>query len=32
MNEFVDFLGRQLTTDVRTAAPRLRARFSDERV
>ncbi len=32
MNEFVSFLGRQLASDARSAAPRLRARFSDERV
>ena len=32
MNEFVTFLGRQLAADARSAGPRLRARFSDERV
>ena len=32
MNEFVAFLGRQLAADARSAGPRLRARYSDERV
>ncbi|HEX5191959.1 MAG TPA: alpha-hydroxy acid oxidase [Solirubrobacteraceae bacterium] len=32
MNEFVAFLGRQLAADARSAAPRVRARLSDQRV
>jgi isopentenyl diphosphate isomerase/L-lactate dehydrogenase-like FMN-dependent dehydrogenase len=32
MNEFIAFLGRQLAADARSAGPRLRARYSDQRV
>ena len=32
MNEFFAFLGRQFAADARSAGPRLRARYSDERV